>query len=126
MGIGDGWDSDEVTGHREWSEAWMPDTCYVLRNAGTVNAMRAREHAWGTVGTTLCRIRETTSAAGSIEAERQGAVVSDSEWEIVLPYATDVERTDRLIVAGTTYDVVAMLEARTKLADLRVRAVRRD
>jgi hypothetical protein len=127
VAIGDGLSDAELASIRSASEAWMPDTAFILRNSGTANSIAGREMAWGTIGTTTCRIRPLSSGGDAgFEAERQSAVVSDGEWEIVVPFGTDVTVEDCIEVGGVAYQVKAHDGHRSTRADIRAQCVRRD
>jgi len=125
MATGDGWSSDELAGNRSWTDAWMPGTCYLLTNAGTVNSIGGQENSWGTVGTVSCRVRPMPGQS-AMEGAKQESNAADSEWEIVVPVGTTVNRKQRAKVAGVVYHIIAVVDDKSDNPDKRLRVVRRD
>lgn len=127
MSQGDGLTADELASIRDASEAWMPDTAYIMSNAGTVSRIGGRTQSFGTIGTVAARFRQGFGAH-STDGERQSAVVTDSEWEIVVPSDAGVTTQHVLKRAstGVTYSVTGTNADRSNAADQRCSAVRRD
>ncbi len=104
----------EITSIRETQKLHMPDTVYIQRLTRTSDDAGGWTEAWQTVATTKGRLAPSQRQAG--EVVQGGAITAYGEYIVTLPADTDLQQDDRLQLAGTQYEVGAILERSAKTA----------
>jgi len=98
---------DELTALRAVQAAALPDTAAIRRVTRTSDGAGGFTSAETTIATVACRLASPSSATERALAERLGQAET---LTLTLPYGTDVVLADRVLVNGTTWDIVALLE----------------
>lgn len=93
----------ELAGFREEAEAYLPDSCLVLRPTRTLDTVGT----WTTVGTAVahtypCRRRAGSPREFTVGEQLAGEVL----WTVTLPYDADVNHDDLLSIGGDTLRIV--------------------
>lgn len=92
----------------------MPDTVYIQRLIRISDGAGGWNEVWQTVATTKGRITPSQRQTG--ETVQGGAQAAYAEYIVTLPYDTELRQDDRLQIASTQYDVIAILERSEKTA----------
>jgi hypothetical protein len=101
-------------------ESTMTATGVVSRPTNSSDTMGGQTQNYATVHSGPCRLRRMgTRPSDGVAAER-GQVATD--WLVFWPVGTDVRTTDRIVIAGRTFEVVKAL-AGTWQTSLRVQVV---
>lgn len=82
--------------------ASFPDTGTIYRWTYPSDGMGGGTQAYSAIGTVACRISPYRHGGEPIIGERPVAV---SQWEITVPYATDVTAADQIQSGGRTFEV---------------------
>ena len=92
----------------------LTDTATIkTRTLANDSAGNAVETYAGTTAT-ACRIRFSSGGKPSQPKQRSGEQSQPQQlWTVTLPYSVTVNETDRLIINGTTYEVVTANETRS-------------
>ncbi|HPV11713.1 MAG TPA: head-tail adaptor protein [Verrucomicrobiota bacterium] len=112
--------SDELAALRATQEAALPDTAAIRRITRTSDGAGGHTESEATVTTVACRMAQIGNGSERLIAERLSLAES---VVVTMPYGTDVRLTDRLLISGVTWEVVAILERSWSTA-LRVIAAR--
>lgn len=83
----------------------MPDTCYILSNSGTIDAVGSPVESWGTAGTASCRL--DFGNAGS-EKVSGGEIVPFQVGVLTVPYTTTITTNSRVSHNSIQYNVTAV------------------
>jgi hypothetical protein len=97
--------SEELARMRTQLEDSLPDTCVIHSNAGTQAASGYKTSSFGASGTVACRLSPVNrrEALEAIEGDKSGA----SEYFILtVPHGTTLTEKNRVVVSGTTFDVI--------------------
>ena len=109
----------QIASMRATSLASLPDTAAVSRVTRTSDGAGGYTEAWATVATVPCRIASTGGAEAAIAAK----LTATTTATVTLPALTDVAPADRLVVGSRTFEVLAVLSARSWEIARRVLAV---
>ena len=112
--------NDELCGAAATQEAALPDTAAIRRITRTSDGAGGHTESEATVTTVACRMAQIGNGSERLIAERLSLAES---VVVTMPYGTDVRLTDRLLISGVTWEVVAILERSWSTA-LRVIAAR--
>ena len=87
----------------------LPDTATIKTRTQTTDDYGGEGEVWGGTATTTCRISFAgDDVAAAFTDQPVGAGVDPQQLYVVtLPYGTAINKTDRLVINGTTYDVVS-------------------
>ncbi len=96
----------ELTALRAEQEKALPDTAAIRRLTRTSDGAGGFTSSEATVATVAARITATLGSTERPIAERLGLAEAAV---VTLPYGTDVELADRVLINGATWDVVALL-----------------
>ena len=97
--------SSDLEYMRSSIELLFPDTCNVLSNSGTADAMGGKTDAWGTALTSVsCRL--DTISGNAISAN--GGLVSFQKLVFSMPHDTAVTTANRIVHSSNTYNVIAV------------------
>lgn len=98
----------DIAAMRGTAESALPDTATLERLTSTSDGGGGFTEAWATQGAAIpCRI----APLGGGEGGNAGGRVSDETSHVVsLPAETDVTESDRLVIAGRTYEVTVVRE----------------
>jgi len=91
----------------------MPEIVYIQRLTRISDGAGGWSETWQTVATTKGRIAPSQRMAG--EREQGGALAVYGEYIVTLPH-TELQQNDRFQIAGTQYEVSAILERSEKTA----------
>jgi SPP1 family predicted phage head-tail adaptor len=91
----------EITAMRATADTALPDVATVQRATTVSDGGGGTTTSWADVATVACRI----APAGGGEGATGGRIVDESTAIVTLPADTDVVEADRLLIAGTVYDV---------------------
>lgn len=96
----------DIASMRATAEAALSGTAVIHNGTLTSDSGGGYTEAFTprTGGTVACRVAPVTGSEGE-EGDRVNA---DAEYIITLPAATTIETDDRIVVAGITYDAVAV------------------
>lgn len=85
----------------------LPDTCTIQQKTLTSDGMGGYTEGWTDRATDVaCRLAPATYRPGEqVIAEQQ---VGSSLWQLTLPAGQVIEASDRVVVAGVTYEVVGV------------------
>ena len=99
--------ASEIAAMREAQEAALPDTCTILRRTLTNDGQGGYVETWSEVATGVkCRLVHSNLAPReTVIAER---AAGRTVWQLTVPYGTDISRTDRVVVNGVTYEILAV------------------
>lgn len=87
----------------------LPDTGTILRGTSTVNEIGEATLSWGTVASSVaCRLMPPGRQSGLDVIGDQSNLVAN--WVVTLAYDKDVVTGDRIVIAGGTYDVIAVTD----------------
>lgn len=101
----------DMTAMKATLDASLPDTATVYRVTRTSDGAGGSTDAWAAVGSAVaCRISPVTRGAELTIANRLEAV---APWVLTLPAATDVITKDQLRTSLRTFEVIAVLAARS-------------
>lgn len=91
--------------HRATQARYMPDSCVIQRRTfGARNQFAERSETWPTVATVACRIA-AAGAPGDPAVTNARVLTTIGEFDLTVPYDTDIRGGDRLIRDGVTYEV---------------------
>lgn len=85
----------------------MPDTATISRATTASDSRGGFTATYTTAATTVCRVLRVSGTPR--EMERGGKTVTVRVTPIYLPTGTDVRDGDRIIVSGTTFEVLTAL-----------------
>lgn len=105
--------STDLAKIRDEQNKLMPETVYIQRRTRTPDGTGGWTETWQTAATTNGRFAPVQRMD---EMVRGGAVTVYGEYIVTLPYDVDLHQDDRLQLAGTQYDVMAILERSEKTA----------
>ncbi len=92
----------QLAAMRAAAAGYLPDTCTIQRRTQTSDGGGGSTTAWAATQTVACRISPVAGGESSSTGDR----ISDESTAVVTFGAgTDVKESDRLQVAGRTYDV---------------------
>lgn len=109
----------QIAGMRATANAAMPDTAAISRVTRTSDGAGGYTEAWTTIATVACRIAST----GGAEADVAAKLTATTTATVTLPALTDVAPADRLVVGSRTFEVLAVLSARSWEIARRILAV---
>jgi SPP1 family predicted phage head-tail adaptor len=89
---------------RDSVELLLPDTCYILTNAGTVDGSGGVTESWGTAETANCRLDTINGNYRNMA----GAVQTYNKLILSLPYDTTITEANRVYYNSTTYQVTSV------------------
>jgi head-tail adaptor len=93
-----------LAGLRELTAQFRPDTA-VIQRATDTSTGDGTSQVWATVATVSCRVSRIGS--GGSEGVGAGAgIQAIGQRRIKVPALTDVTAKDRIVISGTTYEVV--------------------
>jgi head-tail adaptor len=93
-----------LAGLRELTAQFRPDTA-VIQRATDTSTGDGTSQVWATVATVSCRVSRI--GIGANEGLGGGnSIQSSGGRRIKIPALTDVTARDRIVVSGTTYEVV--------------------
>lgn len=96
--------SADVAKMRATAGSALPDTCVLMRNTLVSDGGGGYTETFAAGGTVSCRL----SPQGGVERELGDRITPEADWVITLPPTTFIETDDRIMVAGGTFDVVAV------------------
>jgi len=96
--------SNDLSYMRDSVELLLPDTCYILTNAGTVDGSGGVTESWGTAGTANCRLDTINGNYRNMA----GAVQTYNKLILSLPYDTTITEANRVYYNSTTYQVTSV------------------
>lgn len=103
--------------------ALFPDTCDIYRDvAGRDSAGQPTVTPDPTPRTLACRVSPT--GGGDRERAVADRLLTINTWDIALPADTDVVKTDRIVYAGDTFEILAVQGPRSFEIELMVVARR--
>ncbi len=82
-------------------------TCVIQRKTKSSDGMLSETESWSTVATTVAGMRQPT--AGQLQ-NYDFKIGSLSAWQVLLPYGTNVQEQDHLIIEGQTLVVQVLLD----------------
>jgi head-tail adaptor len=90
---------------QDTAEDAMPDSAAVSRKTLTSDGQGGFTATWATASTVDCRVEAATriTPAERLVAER---VAPRKLYRVTVPYDADVIAADRIVVSGTTYEVL--------------------
>lgn len=94
-------------------------TCVIQRKTPTRTAEGYQIDGYATIATTVCNLAEPPTLMMQQYASRIAAEVT---WQVRLPYNTDVQADDQLIVSGSTLRVEVVLNPESYNTSIRVLA----
>jgi hypothetical protein len=83
----------------------MTSTATIKRNTGARNSGGYAQN-FVTVGTTPCLMTASVLGGGA-ESESAGQLVATMQYTLTVPGGTDIKPRDRIVVGGTTFEVLA-------------------
>ena len=90
---------------RDCVDLLLPDTCYILTNAGTADGSGGITEAWGTAtATTKCRL----DTINGNYRDMDGAVQTYNKLVLSLPYDATITEANRVYYNSTTYQVTSV------------------
>lgn len=92
----------EITSARDALANALPDTATIRRHTTASDGGGGTTQTWADLATTACRISPVGGGEGATDGDR---IADESTHIATLPAETDVTESDRLIVAGRTYEV---------------------
>jgi len=102
--------ASDLAAMREAQDAALPDTCTIRRKTLVSDGMGGYTETWSDLATGVkCRI--ATSRYRPEEAAIAEKFTGRTLWMLTLPAGTDVTNEDRVVLSGTTYEVVGVLSA---------------
>jgi hypothetical protein len=90
--------------------AAMDQTCQIQRKTTTDDGLGSASEIWVTITTTVCGM--TQPGAGLLENYGY-KIGSLATWVVELPYGTNVQELDHIIVDGQTLEVQVLLDPRS-------------
>lgn len=98
--------ASETAANRATQARYMPDTCQVLRRTSTRDAFNEKVDAYEVVATVPCRIAALNVRGRGGETVSSAMVLTGTpQFELTVPYDTEVLDSDRIAHNGITYDV---------------------
>lgn len=110
--------SDQLDAMRETLEASLPETARIMRLSLVANGKGGQTEESDEVEEVAARLeplnerREESTFGG-----RLGSVVA---WIITLPYGTEIQQADQLVINGRTFEVTGVKGGRTYEISTRV------
>lgn len=97
----------------------FPDTAVIKRQGGTTSASGATRSAFDAIGTVVARIDpENGTGNKQMYAGREGGIAL---YRLTMPYNTDLNATDKVVINTVTYQVKEVNDAHSDR--LTVRAI---
>lgn len=96
----------ETAANRAVQARYMPDACQIMRRSSTRDAYNEQVDTYAPVVTVQCRIAQVVSRGGSEVVTGANMLTGTPQFELTVPYDTDVRDSDRIQHNGTTYDVM--------------------
>ena len=93
-----------LAGLRELTAQFRPDTATIQRATDTSTG-DGTSQSWATVATVSCRVSRIGSG-GNEQLGGDASIQAIGQRRIKLPALTDVTPRDRIVISGTTYEVV--------------------
>lgn len=104
--------SAELAQAREDFEALLPDTCVIVRTAGTASPFSAGGSALApTYGTVLCRVRP--GFYPPFESNVSGQIQAPTNWIVTMPHDADIRSSDRILYDGRVFHPMAGLGSKS-------------
>jgi len=96
--------NNDLTYTRAQAETLLPDTCDIQERQQTSDEHGGFTLEWSTTYQNVpCRLSERQTAQE--ENVRGGRMAGEAEWTSTLPYDQAIDRSDRIVHNGHTYDV---------------------
>lgn len=108
-------DSTQLASLQTQMQATMSGTAIIQRPTFTADSSGRQIPSFAAVGTVVCRLAPQGMQPWEKEDRVQGKVLATNVFTVAVPAGTDVRSTDRLSIAGTTYEVIA---AKTRTLEL--------
>lgn len=98
-----------LTWLRGIQEDFLPETVTIQRAPLVNDGYSNRFQDWANATETTVAGRITTTRQTSQEREIADQVQPQTTYTVRVPFGTDVRETDRLVIAGRTYEVLGVL-----------------
>lgn len=99
--------ADELAGMRAVQAAALPGTCDIVAKTALSDGMGGRTESWSTVASAVaCRLSPMRALGANVEAVVMERFQGRSLWQLTIPITQAISHTDRVVVAGTMYEVV--------------------
>lgn len=93
--------ASEIAGMRSVATSALPDTATIER-VTTTNVGGEESETWTTLPTVACRI---APVGGGETGETGGRIAVETTSIVTLPAATDIEESDRIVIASRVYQI---------------------
>lgn len=101
----------------DFQDAWFVEDCQITRPTRVDDGRGGYTDTWAVVSDPYLVCRRTgPNISATSEAPTADRMQSQIGWVISLPAETDVRPTDRLVIAGRTYELTAHLDRTTEIA----------
>jgi len=105
-------DAGDIALMRDVVETTLAGTAVIQRSTGTTDGMGGSTRTYAASGTVSARIDPVTLRQGG-ERQQGGRAIGESNWVVVMPQGTDVQRTDRIVISGGTFEVAEIRTPQT-------------
>lgn len=102
--------SAQITSMRTTADLALPDTVVISRRTTASDGAGGWTETWATSATVAGRLMPKYQISGT-EGQAAGQVQAEATWALTLPAGTDLRAGDRVVVAGRTFEVQALLSA---------------
>ncbi len=112
-------DEQAAIGDQLYAAGLYPDTCFIQRQSGAVDAAGAEIDEWVTTDIVACRV--DAPARQPVEVVSGGSVTPGVDYDVYLyPRSTVVHNTDQILVNGRVLRVVGDQDAISIHVDVKV------
>lgn len=102
-----------------------PDTCTISRPSRTYTGPGTADPTYSDLATGVA-VRISLRREQPVETGIAAAVQGRIWWQASLPYDQAIDRDDRVVISGTTYEVIGILSAGSWMTDKMVALVQVD
>lgn len=94
----------ELTQMRMTAEAALPDRGRIQRRTLAPDGYGNQTETWNAITWVNCRIREDKTK--TVEREQAGVMTAIGDFNLTVPWNTVIDSKDRIVINGTTYEIV--------------------
>jgi head-tail adaptor len=98
----------ELAQMRAVQMAALPGSAVIERASLASDGMGGFDEVWAAVGTVAARLYPQNVRALPENAVGGAAVISETRWFVTLPVGSTVTATDRLLIGGRSWEVLAV------------------
>lgn len=94
----------EISRMRMTAEAILPDRGQIQRRTLTPDGYGNQTETWNALAWVNCRIHRDD--AKMPEREQAGVITAIGDFDLTVPWNAAIEAKDRIVINGTTYEIV--------------------